>query len=356
MSLSYQFLVSEEIIGKIVLQVAVTIWAILEPIVFDPLTEETWLRAASEFETMWNFPHCCGAIDGKHVYMHVSIPPPSVSYVVYLRTSQTTYTLLNYIPQAPPHSGTRFRNYKHRFSLILMAIADAKRKFLVVDVGSSGRRGDGNVYHSSVFGKMFEKKLVNLPPPCPVEGIEGNVPFVLLGDGAFERSENLVNSFQKKKKEGVLCAPERLFNTRFSGARHVVEDAFGILYERYAIFQRVFQASRSIVKWSTLACCALHNFHLSDERSAPPKWRRDHPQLYHHTIDEDGKIWLGRYKNENPAAEREALLRLCENVEVAKTAGNEEEENMVGEDIREALLDYFIKNPAPGQCKKACVG
>lgn len=49
------------------------IWSVLEPIVFEPLTEDTWLRVAAEFEVMWDVPHCVGSLDGKHVRIQVII-------------------------------------------------------------------------------------------------------------------------------------------------------------------------------------------------------------------------------------------------------------------------------------------
>jgi hypothetical protein len=32
-----------------------------------PQSENEWKLVAREFEKRWNFPHCIGAIDGKHV-------------------------------------------------------------------------------------------------------------------------------------------------------------------------------------------------------------------------------------------------------------------------------------------------
>ena len=31
------------------------------------ITPEQWNQIADDFQTKWNFPHACGAIDGKHV-------------------------------------------------------------------------------------------------------------------------------------------------------------------------------------------------------------------------------------------------------------------------------------------------
>ncbi|XP_072275288.1 uncharacterized protein [Pyxicephalus adspersus] len=43
-----------------------------------PDTPEEWLAIASEFQDLWNFPNCGGAIDGKHV--RITPPADSGSY------------------------------------------------------------------------------------------------------------------------------------------------------------------------------------------------------------------------------------------------------------------------------------
>lgn len=72
-SLEIYFLVSEKTISNIVFKVGVVIWTVLKPLVFEPLTTDMWLRVASEFEEMWNVPHCLGALDGTHIKIIVSI-------------------------------------------------------------------------------------------------------------------------------------------------------------------------------------------------------------------------------------------------------------------------------------------
>uniref|UniRef100_A0A1X7T079 DDE Tnp4 domain-containing protein n=1 Tax=Amphimedon queenslandica TaxID=400682 RepID=A0A1X7T079_AMPQE len=32
-----------------------------------PTTENKWKETAEQFQNQWNFPHCLGAIDGKHI-------------------------------------------------------------------------------------------------------------------------------------------------------------------------------------------------------------------------------------------------------------------------------------------------
>lgn len=70
-----------------------------------PKTAAEWIEIAEEFETKWQFPHCLGAIDGKHINV-----------------------------QPPQHSGSIYRNYKQRFSVQMMAVVDASYKFRYNDV------------------------------------------------------------------------------------------------------------------------------------------------------------------------------------------------------------------------------
>ncbi|XP_026288893.1 uncharacterized protein LOC113213886 isoform X1 [Frankliniella occidentalis] len=317
-SLSYLFLVSNQVIAQIVLETSIVIWTVLEPLVFEKDSENKWLESAAGYEVMWNLPHCVGAIDGKHILI-----------------------------QAPPHSGSTYFNYKKTFSMILMAVSDPKYKLLYVNMGACGRRGDGNVYQTSAFGKKLQNKKLHMPPSCPVDGIEGDLPFYIAGDGAFERSYHLLNPF----KGNHLKGPERLFNYRFSRGRRCIEDVFGIMFRRYGLLHKPIQASKTTARYAVLACCALHNFHMKDEGSVPPKRRRMMPNIYFDYKRNDGSEICGRWKNENPALEKEVLHRLQEAVLQKKGEGEE----MVGEDMREVLLEYFIENDLPWQWKKGHV-
>ena len=65
-----------------------------------------WLDIATKFDNKWNFPHCLGAIDGKHI-----------------------------IIQAPPRSGSTFFNYKKSFSIVLLAVCNDNYEFTLADIG-----------------------------------------------------------------------------------------------------------------------------------------------------------------------------------------------------------------------------
>lgn len=88
------------------------------------LNEGDWKAIANDFYTLWQFPHCVGAVDGKHIEV-----------------------------QCPPQSGSQFYNYKNYYSIVLLAVVDAKKKFSIIDVGSMGRFSDGGFFSNSSFGK-----------------------------------------------------------------------------------------------------------------------------------------------------------------------------------------------------------
>nr|XP_022906000.1 protein ALP1-like [Onthophagus taurus] len=125
-SLMYTFKISKQAISKIVPEVCNAIVEVLQDNVKLPQTEEDWLHIAKQFEKLWNFPNCVGALDGKHVVI-----------------------------QAPRKSGSEFYNYKSTFSIVLMAVVDADYCFTFADVGCQGRISDGGVIRNTSFFKKL---------------------------------------------------------------------------------------------------------------------------------------------------------------------------------------------------------
>ena len=83
---------------------------------------------------MWDMPHCTGAIDGKHIAI-----------------------------ECPANSGPLCYNYKGFFSLVLLAICDAKYTFTLIDIGSYGSNNDCGILTKSLIGKKFDDIKMNLP-------------------------------------------------------------------------------------------------------------------------------------------------------------------------------------------------
>lgn len=67
-----QFRISEAATHNYIYKVCDAIWDALQPVVFEQPSEQMWRSIAREFEELWQFPNCLGAIDGKLVQMEVS--------------------------------------------------------------------------------------------------------------------------------------------------------------------------------------------------------------------------------------------------------------------------------------------
>lgn len=78
-----------------------------------PSNQDEWKKVTCDYDKVWNFPHCVGATDGKHVVIESLIL-----------------------------SGSEFCNYKGTFSLVLFAVVDASYNFIYVSIGCQGRISD----------------------------------------------------------------------------------------------------------------------------------------------------------------------------------------------------------------------
>ena len=133
---------------------------------------------------------------------------------------------------APWNSGSLYFNYKGTFSLVLMALVDADYRFIYVDIGDYGSNTAGSVFKNSLFGQAFvngqlpAKQLPNFP-----EG--GILPHCIVADEAFPLCIDLMRPYPRGCAEHRLPKEQQIFNYRLSHARRIVENAFGILAQRW---------------------------------------------------------------------------------------------------------------------------
>ena len=105
----YLFYVPHNTISLLVLDVCEAIYAEYgEDTISNPSTPEGWKDIAQTFSDRWNFHHCLGALDGKHIRI-----------------------------KAPANCGSEFYNYKGYNSIVLLALVDGNYKF---PVGGGGSR------------------------------------------------------------------------------------------------------------------------------------------------------------------------------------------------------------------------
>ncbi|XP_057305435.1 uncharacterized protein LOC130642367 [Hydractinia symbiolongicarpus] len=167
-----------------------------------PENKDDWLEIASEFETMWQFPNCIGAMDGKHIALC----------------------------QGRLSDGGVFRRCEFFRGLSKNSIDLPERRKL-----------------PNISG--IDDSFLN--PECD----QPLLPYVLVADDAFPLTEYCMKPYAQKG----LTESKRIFNYRLSRARRTSENAFGILVKRFhCLIAKLNVLPESAVK-VTLATCALHN-------------------------------------------------------------------------------------------------
>jgi hypothetical protein len=201
-------------------------------------TKEQWEKNIEEFWNKWNFPNCGGALDGKHVVI-----------------------------LSPPNSGSLYFNYKKTFSIVLLALVDANYNFIAVNVGAFGKDSDGGILSKSKLGKALIQNKLNLPDDIYLPGSTVKTPCVILGDEAFPLRNNLLRPYPSQ--QSIADPKKRQFNYRLCRARRVVENAFGILSQKFRIYNRRMHLKPEYAEKIVLTTCILHNFIRRGECTIP---------------------------------------------------------------------------------------
>ncbi|MCK5872965.1 MAG: transposase family protein [Methylococcales bacterium] len=226
-SLMYSFRVPHNTISRIVREVTAAIMAdFSDELIRTPTTPDEWRQVAETFSTRWQFHNCLGALDGKHVAI-----------------------------RRPKDSGSLFFNYKKFFSIVLLALVDGDCKFLWADVGANGSASDSQVFGDCELREAIESGEIGFPDPQPLPNDNQDTPFFIIGDDAFGLKTWMMKPYGRRG----LPVAERVFNYRLSRARRIVENAFGILANRFRCLLSPFQQRTETVEVIVIACMCMHN-------------------------------------------------------------------------------------------------
>ncbi|XP_036317694.1 putative nuclease HARBI1, partial [Rhagoletis pomonella] len=151
--------------------------------------------------------------------------------------------------------------------MVLLALVDARCRFIYINVGSPGRCNDSAIFESSSLKRQFQQCSLFKEMTRQISSV--NVPVILLGDSAFKLDVHLMKPYP-------FCVNQPLnkkkFNFALSKCRRVVENAFGHLKAR---FRRVGKGldnhminAKAIIK----ACCVLHNFLNEENDEINERW------------------------------------------------------------------------------------
>ena len=146
-----------------------------------------------------------------------------------------------------------FFNYKHFFSVLILALVDANYKFIYVDEG----------FNNSFLRCALTDWSFNLPPPVNTEGIPGpNINYHIVGDVVFSLTKNLMKPYP----HGHLDKPKRIFNYWISCTIWVAKNVFGILANRFHVFSTRIKLNPGRVTYVILASCCLHNYMVENNK------------------------------------------------------------------------------------------
>ena len=175
---------------------------------------------------MWHYHNTIGAMDGKHVAI-----------------------------KKPAKSGSAFWNYKKFNSIILMGLVNAQYKFLWIDIGANGSCGDSTIWNDSDLKSAIRNDTLGLLPLEPLPNNDIPMPYHIIADDPFALSTTVMKPFSQCN----LTREQQIYNYRLSRVRRCVENAFGILANRWTCLQKTLPQNHKTVSLITHACIVLHN-------------------------------------------------------------------------------------------------
>ncbi|XP_054083812.1 putative nuclease HARBI1 [Zeugodacus cucurbitae] len=141
------------------------VWRCLWPLYLKkfPMNEFQVREYINGFESL-GFPQVLGAIDG----CHIEVRPAAKDAVDY------------YI-------------YKGWYFTVLLALVEARCRFIYINVGSPGRCNDSSIFESSSLKSQLAQSSLFKDMSRQISSV--NVPGVLLGDSAFKLDEHLMKPY-----------------------------------------------------------------------------------------------------------------------------------------------------------------
>uniref|UniRef100_A0A8D8QWB5 DDE Tnp4 domain-containing protein n=1 Tax=Cacopsylla melanoneura TaxID=428564 RepID=A0A8D8QWB5_9HEMI len=144
---------------------------------------------------------------------------------------------------------------------------------------------------------------LHVPTPQPLSGRTLPVPYVLVGDEAFQLSENLMKPFSGLHVKG---SKERVFNYRLCRARRVSENAFGILSSSFRVLRKSMLLNPDVATTVTLATIHLHNY----LRKTPSRTVYCPSEMFDKECTDSGDVVPGLWRHDSAASQLSNIPRL----------------------------------------------
>ncbi|KAH7949013.1 hypothetical protein HPB49_004171 [Dermacentor silvarum] len=211
------------------------------------------LQVSAEFEERWIMPHCVGATDGKHVNI-----------------------------EWPANSGTLDHNYKGSFSKSHLAVCDAHTERVFITITSAY---DVTFYFILITCNSFLRSRRFCAGSCTWK----------LATAAVRVTAQGLHALHEDSRE---THKRRVFKYRLSRARRVIENAFGILAQRWRTLRRPFKAKTDNINRFVAACIVLHSFLMKESSASSAAYC---PPGSADSEDWEGRLSPGSWREEEAA-------------------------------------------------------
>lgn len=187
------------------------------------------MQVATDFESIWHFPLCLGAIDVRHIPVRCG-----------RKEKLIFYNSLKYA------------------SIMIVALCDAHGLFRFVKVGCVGRFSDEKAFTQSELRHLLSNCNNELPPDREIGEYRRLMPYVFVSDEALPLEKHLMTPYNVHLWPHYKAEAET-FNMRLNFAKQTIDLALGKLWNRFPILQTCILQAEKVAK-IVEACCVLHNF------------------------------------------------------------------------------------------------
>ncbi|XP_046554431.1 uncharacterized protein LOC124263770 [Haliotis rubra] len=114
---------------------------------------------------------------------------------------------------------------------------------------------DRRIFNESELKTCLEDGTINFPTPGSLPNDDRDILFFLLGDDALPSELHMMKPYSIR----ALTKEQRILNYCIARGRRVVENAFGILAQRFQVLLSTMQLMPNSVLDVIEACICLHN-------------------------------------------------------------------------------------------------
>jgi len=196
-----------------------------------PKSHEAFMAAAADMDKEWQFPGAFACLDGSHI--PIKVPPGGAE------------------------SRKEYYNFKGWYSVILVAMCDARKRIIWAVTGMPGSTGDSSIFEATrKYNDILNQNDLPESPAFKIGNIE--IPYMILGDGGFKHFAWLQKPFSRAARTII----DKYFNKRLSRARMNIEATFALLKSRFRFLYKQNESSVDTINKGTMCAIVLHNLCL----------------------------------------------------------------------------------------------